>query len=81
MDTIDEVTPTPRILWLHIMLANWQSRWWAVQHWARVHLTGLHFCPSCAGYFQEWCMALPDKCDACYARDYGIPVPAEVTES
>ena len=53
---------------------NMQSRLWAVQHWTTTHLLGLRFCHSCSGYFHDPCMVLPDKCEACYARDYGVSV-------
>lgn len=57
---------------LLIMRANWQSRWWAIEHWLVMHMHRMGFCHSCSGYFRKACMPLPDKCEACYARDYGI---------
>ena len=68
------VNPTPHVPWWTLMLWNMQSRWWAVDHWLVTHVFRLQFCPSCSGYFRESCMTLPDKCEACYARDYGVPV-------
>lgn len=72
MDEVNETLDYPS-RWT-ILLWNLQSRWWAIEHWMLTHLTGLHFCPSCSGYFREVSMMLPDKCEACYARDYGVPV-------
>jgi len=57
---MDELNTTPHVAWWTLVLWNGQ----------------LHFCPSCSGYFREECMTLPDTCSACYARDYGVPVPA-----
>lgn len=74
---MDEVNETPQVSWWTIMLMNWQSRLWAVEHWVITHPIGLHFCPSCSGYFREACMTLPDMCEACYARSYGVPVAQE----
>jgi hypothetical protein len=71
---MDEVEPTPQVSRWMLLVWNWQSRMWGVEHWVLTHLFPLNFCPSCSGYFQEACMTLPDKCEACYARDYGIPV-------
>lgn len=70
----DEVEPTPHVPWWRVQFWNLQSLWWGVEHWGLTHLTRLRFCHSCSGYFPEQCMMLPDKCEACYARDYGIPV-------
>lgn len=72
---MDEVNETPHVSWWAIMLMNWQSRLWALQHWIVTHLCSLTFCHSCSGYFREACMTLPDKCEACYARDYAVPAP------
>jgi len=73
---MDEVNPTPHVSWWTLMRYKRDSRLWWLRH--RVtRMLGLHFCPSCSGYFHEAMMALPDMCDACYARDYGIPVSHE----
>ncbi len=72
---MDELNTTPHVAWWTLVLWNGQTRVWWLRH--RVtRLLGLHFCPSCSGYFREECMTLPDTCSACYARDYGVPVPA-----
>lgn len=69
-----DVNETPRLSLWERLKYNWMPSIWAVQHWAVTHLLPLKFCHSCSGYFYEQCMTLPDKCQACYARDYGIPV-------
>lgn len=70
----DEVNETPHVSWWMLVLYNVQSHLWETNHWLVIHLCGLHFCPSCSGYFHEASMVLPDKCESCYARDYGVPV-------
>jgi hypothetical protein len=70
----EDVNETPRLSWWTLLGYNMQSRRWSVEHWAAIHLLDLTFCSSCSGYFHEANMTLPDKCVACYARDYGVPV-------
>ena len=68
----DDVNETPQVSWLRLWWWNWQSIVLAVEHWLLTHAHGLRFCHSCSGYFREAGMTLPDKCEACYARDYGL---------
>jgi hypothetical protein len=70
---VGDVNETPVLSFWTLARYNSQHRWWAVEHWLLTHCTSLHFCHSCSGYFREWCMMEPDKCAACYARDYGVP--------
>lgn len=71
------VNETGDVSWLTLLRWRIEGRLWAIEHWALTHLSPLHFCPSCGGYFRAWGMALSDKCEACYARDYGVPVEME----
>lgn len=70
----EEVNETPHVSYWNVLLGNVQQYWWALEHWSAVYLCGLRFCPSCSGYFREASMALPDRCEACYARDYGVSI-------
>lgn len=65
---------TPQVSSAQQLWWNWQHNWWALEHWSAVYLCGLRFCHSCGGYFRAPSMVLPDKCEACYARDYGVSV-------
>ena len=68
---MDDDTNMSNISRWEIMRANIQSwRWW-LEHWLLTHAFALQFCHCCSGYFRGG-MVEPDKCEACYARDYGM---------
>ena len=71
IEDFSQLEPTPRLSLRSLLRYRLEPYWWALQHWLALRL-GLQFCPSCGGYFYEHGMTLPDKCEHCYARDYGI---------
>jgi hypothetical protein len=65
---MEEVNETPHWTWLAIQRANWQQRWWAVQHWLAERVCGLAQCRDCGGYFDAVAMVEPGRCNVCYYR-------------